>query len=71
VCTPRAGPPRPTSFFARWPGESRRYDKVAEAFGAHGEWVRHADEMESALDRCFAAREAGRSAVLVASVAKI
>jgi len=27
--------------------------------------------MESALDRCFAALEAGRSAVLVASVAKI
>jgi acetolactate synthase-1/2/3 large subunit len=58
-------------FYARWPGEMRRYDKVAEAFGAHGEWVRSADDMELALDRCLAALEAGRSAVLVASVAKI
>ncbi len=58
-------------FYARWPGEMRRYDKVGEAFGAHGEWVRKADDMESALDRCFAALQAGRSAVLVASVAKI
>ena len=68
---PTGGAAKTNQFFARWPGESRRYDKVAEAFGAHGEWVRHADEMESALDRCFAALEAGRSAVLVASVAKI
>lgn len=68
---PTGGAAKTNQFFARWPGESRRYDKVAEAFGAHGEWVRHANEMESALDRCFAALEAGRSAVLVASVAKI
>jgi acetolactate synthase-1/2/3 large subunit len=68
---PTGGAAKTNQFFARWPGESRRYDKVAEAFGAHGEWVRHADEMEPALDRCFAALEAGRSAVLVASVAKI
>jgi len=58
-------------FYARWPGEVRRYDKVAEAFGAHGEWVRCEADMGPALDRCFAALDAGRSAVLVASVAKI
>ena len=58
-------------FYARWPGETRRYEKVAEAFGSHGEWVRRPEEMEPALDRCLAALEAGRSAVLVASVAKI
>ncbi len=68
---PAGGAAQANQFYARWPGEVRRYEKVAEAFGAHGEWVRRADEMEAALDRCFAALQAGRSAVLVASVAKI
>ncbi|MBU3652276.1 MAG: thiamine pyrophosphate-requiring protein [Limnohabitans sp.] len=68
---PKGAAAQANQFYARWPGEVRRYDKVAEAFGAHGEWVRQAEDMEPALDRCFAAMQAGRSAVLVASVAKI
>ena len=68
---PQGAAAQTQQFYARWPGEQRRYDKVAEAFGAHGEWVRCANDMEPALDRCLAALQAGRSAVLVASVTKM
>ncbi|HXP12344.1 MAG TPA: hypothetical protein VN795_01690, partial [Stellaceae bacterium] len=49
-------------------GEERHFEQVASAFGAHGENVRNAADLDAAIDRCLAALKAGRSAVLVAQV---
>ena len=46
----------------------RRFEDVARAFGAHGERVVTADQVEGAIARCLAALESGRSAVLTARV---
>lgn len=45
-------------------GEVRRFDKLAEAFGAHGEHVRDPLDLESAIVRCLAAVDSGQAAVL-------
>jgi acetolactate synthase-1/2/3 large subunit len=58
-------------FHARLEGATRRFEQVAEAFGGHGERVAHADELEPAIQRCLAALDAGRAAVLVVSISKI
>lgn len=58
-------------FQARLGGTQRRFEQVAQAFGAHGERVSRAEDMEAALTRCFQALDEGRAAVLVASIAKI
>lgn len=47
------------------------FAKVAEAAGAHGELVSNPDAVESAIVRCLAALEDGRSAVLHARVTKL
>ncbi|MFM8609080.1 MAG: thiamine pyrophosphate-requiring protein [Burkholderiaceae bacterium] len=57
-------------FQARRGGEMRRFEQVAQAFGGHGERVSHPDDLEPALQRCLAAVDAGRAAVLVASIQK-
>ncbi len=49
-------------------GDERRFEQVASAFGAHGESVRNAGDLDAAIDRCLAALKAGRSAVLTAQV---
>jgi acetolactate synthase-1/2/3 large subunit len=49
-------------------GEARRFEDVARAFGAHGERVDEPEQVPAALDRCFAALESGRAAVLTARV---
>ncbi|WP_135466921.1 thiamine pyrophosphate-requiring protein [Crenalkalicoccus roseus] len=56
-------------FFARLDlrGE-RRFEEAAKAFGAHGERVTRAEEVEAAIDRCLAALERGQAAVLTARV---
>ncbi|HYZ31493.1 MAG TPA: thiamine pyrophosphate-requiring protein [Crenalkalicoccus sp.] len=46
----------------------RRFEEVARAFGAHGERVTRAEELEAALDRCLAALDRGQAAVLTARV---
>lgn len=51
-------------FQARLGGEQRRFDMVAQAFGAHGECVTQPDQLSGAITRCFAALDAGRAAVL-------
>jgi len=42
----------------------RRFDRVAEAFGGHGEYVADPAALGDAIDRCFAAIDAGRPALL-------
>jgi acetolactate synthase I/II/III large subunit len=56
-------------FHAQMAGEVRRFDQVAQAFGAHGEHVREPGELEAALHRCIQAVDDGRAAVLHVQVA--
>lgn len=56
-------------FQAQLAGEVRRFDQVAQAFGAHGEHVSDPGELEAALQRCIAAVDGGRAAVLHVKVA--
>ena len=56
-------------FQARLGGEQRRFDMVAQAFGAHGEYVTEPDQLPGAITRCLAALDAGRAAVLHVKVA--
>jgi acetolactate synthase-1/2/3 large subunit len=58
-------------FQARLKGEQRRFEQVAQAFGAHGERVTRAEDLPAAIARCLQALDQGRAALLVASVAKI
>jgi acetolactate synthase-1/2/3 large subunit len=45
-------------------GEARDFSGVAQAFGAHGECVTEPDELAAAIDRCLAALDDGKAAVL-------
>src|SRR6185369_1290719 len=45
-------------------GEQRRFSDIGRAFGAHGEQVSEADDLAAAIERCFAALDDGRAAVL-------
>jgi acetolactate synthase-1/2/3 large subunit len=45
-------------------GEQRDFSAVARAFGAHGEHVIEPDDLAAAIDRCLAALDAGKAAVL-------
>ena len=58
-------------FHARLQGGQRRFELVAQAFGAHGERVGRAEDLPGAIARCLQALEEGRSALLVASIARI
>ncbi|HEY0822412.1 MAG TPA: thiamine pyrophosphate-dependent enzyme, partial [Ramlibacter sp.] len=58
-------------FHARIGGEVRRFDQVAQAFGAHGEYVTEPGELEAALRRCLQAVDGGRAAVLHVKVAPL
>jgi acetolactate synthase-1/2/3 large subunit len=58
-------------FHAQLAGEVRRFDQVAQAFGAHGEHVREPGELEAALRRCIQAVDDGRAAVLHVQVAAL
>ncbi|MGC2781152.1 MAG: thiamine pyrophosphate-requiring protein [Bradyrhizobium sp.] len=44
--------------------EQRRLADIACAFGAHGERVDHPDQLDAAIERCLAALDGGRAAVL-------
>ncbi len=66
------GPAAQTGDFqARLRGPQRRFEQVAQAFGAHGERVTRPEELPAAIARCLHALDQGRAALLVASVAKI
>jgi acetolactate synthase-1/2/3 large subunit len=45
-------------------GEQRDFSAVARAFGAHGECVTGPDDLAAAIDRCLAALDDGKAAVL-------
>ncbi|MGH6974187.1 MAG: thiamine pyrophosphate-dependent enzyme, partial [Stellaceae bacterium] len=53
------------------PGERRRFDELAHAFGAHGEYVDEPTALGPAIDRCFTALKEKRSAVLTARVTSL
>lgn len=44
--------------------ERRNFSEVGQAFGAHGEHVRDPEALVAAIDRCLAAVDGGRAAVL-------
>jgi acetolactate synthase-1/2/3 large subunit len=52
-------------------GERRDFSEVAKAFGAHGDWVREPDELAAAIDRCLAALDDGKAAVLHVHVTRL
>src|SRR5450755_1553688 len=52
-------------------GEQRDFSAVARAFGAHGECVSEPDELAAAIDRCFAALDDGKAAVLHVHVTRL
>jgi acetolactate synthase I/II/III large subunit len=49
-------------------GEQRHFADVASAFGAYGETVADPDKLDAAIDRCLAAVDDGRAAVLHARI---
>jgi acetolactate synthase I/II/III large subunit len=52
-------------------GERRDFSEVGKAFGAHGECVREPDELTAAIDRCLAALDDGKAAVLHVHVTRL
>lgn len=55
---------RADEFQARLQGGERRFEQVAQAFGAHGECVDDPAQVADAIARCLQAVDAGRSAVM-------
>jgi acetolactate synthase-1/2/3 large subunit len=52
-------------------GETRDFSAVARAFGAYGECVSAPDELSTAIDRCLAALDDGKAAVLHVHVTRL
>jgi acetolactate synthase-1/2/3 large subunit len=52
-------------------GERRDFSAVARAFGAHGECVSEPDDLAAAIDRCLAAIDDGKAAVLHVQVTRL
>jgi acetolactate synthase-1/2/3 large subunit len=52
-------------------GERRDFSAVAKAFGAHGECVTEPDDLAPAIERCLAALDDGRAAVLHVHVTRL
>ncbi len=52
-------------------GERRDFSAVAKAFGAHGECVTEPDELGASIDRCLAALDDDRAAVLHVHVTRL
>jgi acetolactate synthase I/II/III large subunit len=52
-------------------GERRDFSAVAKAFGAHGECVTEPDALGNAIDRCLAAVDDGKAAVLHVHVTRL
>jgi acetolactate synthase-1/2/3 large subunit len=58
-------------FHARLSGGQRRFEQVAQAFGAHGERVETPEALEGAIARCLAALDEGRAALLSIAIAPL
>lgn len=52
-------------------GEQRDFSAIGRAFGAHGECVSEPDELADAIDRCLAALDDGKAAVLHVHVTRL
>jgi acetolactate synthase-1/2/3 large subunit len=52
-------------------GEQRDFSAVGRAFGAHGECVSEPDDLAAAIDRCLAALDDGKAAVLHVHVTRL
>ena len=52
-------------------GEARDFSAVGRAFGAHGECVSEPDQLAAAIDRCLAAIDDGKAAVLHVHVTRL
>jgi acetolactate synthase I/II/III large subunit len=52
-------------------GEQRRLSDIGRAFGAHGEQVTEPDDLAAAIDRCLAALDDGKAAVLHVHITKL
>ena len=52
-------------------GEQRDFAGVGRAFGAHGECVAEPDDLAAAIDRCLAALDDGKAAVLHVHVTRL
>jgi acetolactate synthase-1/2/3 large subunit len=52
-------------------GERRDFSEVAKAFGAYGECAREPHELTAAIDRCLAALDDGKAAVLHVHVTRL
>jgi acetolactate synthase-1/2/3 large subunit len=52
-------------------GEQRDFSAIGRAFGAHGESVSGPDELADAIDRCLAALDDGKAAVLHVHVTRL
>jgi acetolactate synthase I/II/III large subunit len=52
-------------------GERRDFSEVAKAFGTYGECVSEPDELGAAIDRCLAALDDGKAAVLHVHVTRL
>ncbi|SDS94518.1 thiamine pyrophosphate-requiring protein [Bradyrhizobium canariense] len=52
-------------------GEKRDFSAIATAFGAHGERVGEPDDLAAAIDRCLAALDDGKAAVLHVQVTRL
>ena len=52
-------------------GEARDFSAVAQAFGAHGECVAEPDDLAAAIDRCLAALDDGKAAVLHVHITRL
>ena len=52
-------------------GEVRDFSAIAKAFGAHGERVSEPGELAAAIDRCLAALDDGKAAVLHVHVTRL
>jgi acetolactate synthase-1/2/3 large subunit len=52
-------------------GEQRRFSDIGRAFGAHGEQVTEPDQLAAAIDRCLAALDDGKAAVLHVQITKL
>ncbi len=58
------GEAKSTNQFASDLGYSTDFAAIAEAAGAHGERLTDPEQVEAAIERCLAALDAGRSALL-------
>jgi acetolactate synthase I/II/III large subunit len=52
-------------------GETRDFSAIGKAFGAHGECVSEPDELAAAIDRCLAALDDGKAAVLHVHITRL